>query len=113
MKQGSPLALVRKLDEQPVTHTADGKIIIHHVTHVAAPDALVVVRNEANAQGIEPGALVRAATRAGLTVRIGRQVCARRSDLLRLVELLPKPKPVPAADDPKAAYAALVGGGGR
>lgn len=112
MKQGTPLALVRNPGEphaeSSVDRTADGSVIVNRIVYQAAPDELRPVAALAAEWGVEPAGLLRAASRASLTVKIGRQTCARRSDLLRLVELMAKPKAAPVSTDPKAAYAALV-----
>lgn len=100
------------LPPAPVVEHVDGGVRVTHVVYQAAPDELRPVVALAEAWGVEPAGLLRAARRAGLTIKIGRQVCARRSDLLRLVELAPKPKAEPVSADPKAAYAALVGNRG-
>lgn len=101
------------LPPAPVVERVDGGVRVTHVVYQAAPDELRPVAVLAEAWGVEPAGLLRAARRAGLTVKIGRQVCARRSDLLRLVELAPKPKPTPLPLDPAEAYAAHVKGAHR
>jgi hypothetical protein len=95
------------------TSVSDGSVIVNRIVHVAAPDELRPVAALAREWGLEPGALRRAATRAGVIVKIGRQAVARRSDLLRLVELLPKPAAKPVPLDPAEAYAAHVKGARR
>lgn len=94
-------------------NVADGAVIVNRIVHVAAPDELRPVAALAREWGLEPGALLRAATRAGIVIRVGRQAVARRSDLLRLVELLPRPAAKPVPLDPVGAYAAHVKGGRR
>lgn len=55
---------------------------------MAALDELRPVVKFAKEWDLEAKALVRAAKRAGLAVRLGRELVARRSDLLALVDLL-------------------------
>jgi hypothetical protein len=78
-----------------------GGVSVTQILRQDAPDEIRPVAAFATMWGLEPNGLLRAATRAGVLVKIGRQVCARRSDLLRMVDLLKRPQgksaPIPAA----------------
>lgn len=94
---------------KPAEHTTDGPVAVTVVQHVSAPDAIRPIAKTAEEWGVEPKALLAAAHRAGVALKLGRQWCARRSDLLRLPELLAKPAPAPSSTDPRVAYAEMVG----
>jgi len=89
------------------TTDALGAVIIHQHVHQAAPDELRPVSAFACEWDLEPAGLLRAIVRAEVpTAKVGRKVCALRSDLLRIVERLAKQEP--ARVEPQAAYAELV-----
>jgi hypothetical protein len=91
----------------PVVERTDGGVAVTYVVQQIAPDELRPITSFAKAWELEPSGLLREAKRAGFVIRIGRQQCARRSDLLKLVELLAAKrasKPTTAASD----YASIV-----
>ena len=74
-----------------------------------APDALMPIVVIAKEWKLEHRGFRAFVDRAGVrTVRIGRQVCVRRSDVLALVDTLPEKPAKVEASTPADGYAALV-----
>ena len=107
MKHATSLALVRKADDAPLSHTVersdDGAVTITKIVYQAAPDELLPFPF-----GLEEDAAAKSLVRTGKlrAVKIGRRLYAKRSDVLALVDKLARVEPT--KDTADTSYAALV-----
>lgn len=94
----------------------DGAIIVRIEASppIEAPDELRPIAALAKEWGLERRGLERAIRRAGIAVvRIGRENCVRRSDVVGLVDRLGSGRATTSTDNADDAYAAMVRKAGR